>query len=200
MTNFNFDNFLTNLDYSSSFSCNEVQSNESLNQKLSTYYVVSTNSEEEKNDYQVKEVVEYLHINKEPILIQKLFNESAFEPGIKNEFITYFGTLFAYGEIPVVQWTCRLFTRYYGLDKVIKGLLCIATYYHYAFCSFDVMMALAAIAHKSDEVKELAVRVLESNCTMENYYALCHIDTEVLWLREYIDQVISDFKEELCQY
>lgn len=165
------------------------------------YYDTSSTSSAEKSiDESVKRVVGYLQANKENTLLQKISSEVSFEPGIINGTISYFGTLLSYGEIPLVLWVSDLFVRYYNSDKILKGLLYIASYYNEVFASLDTMMALAAISHKSSEIKELAVRVLESNCNLVNYNALCSVGAQEQWLQEYINDVIRDFKKELCLY
>ena len=59
-------------------------------------------------------------------------------------------------------------------------------------------MALAAMTNRSQEVKELGIRVLESNYSEDNYRALQSIQCEDKWLMDYIQQVIIDFEKELC--
>lgn len=149
-------------------------------------------------DEEVEKVILYLRSSKEQTLIQKISSEVSFEPGIINETISYFGSLLSYGKIAVVMWTSQMFQDYYQIDRVIKGLLYIAMYYSEEFESINRMMAVAAISSKSNEVKELAVRVLESNCNLTNYQILISLDVHESWLREYIDDVIKDFKEALC--
>ena len=162
------------------------------------YYTASSTTSLENLDDEVKRVIAYLHANKESILLQKIMSEVSFEPDVINETITYFGTLLAYGDVAVVMWVSELFVSHYKYDKILKGLLYIAMYYNEVFVNYNTMMALAAISHKSPEVRELPIRVLESNCNMVNYEALLMINVQEQWLKEYVQDVIRDFKKELC--
>lgn len=162
------------------------------------YYNVSSTPPSENVDDEVKKVIAYLQSNKESILIQKIMSEVIFEPCVINDTISYFGSLLAYGNVAVVMWISELFVYHYKSDKILKGLLYIAMYYNEAFANLDTMMALAAISHKSSEVRELAVRVLESNCNIVNYDVLRSLNVHEQWLKEYIQDVIRDFQKELC--
>lgn len=162
------------------------------------YFCESSTTTLENVDEEVKRVIAYLHANKESVLLQKIMSEVSFEPNMINDTITYFGTLLAYGDVAVVMWVSELFVSHYKYDKILKGLLYIAMYYSEAFVNADTLMALAAISHKSPEVRELSVRVLESNCNIVNYEVLLTLNVQEQWLKEYIQDVIRDFKKELC--
>lgn len=171
----------------------------SYQDELLTYYDnSSTGQSVDCLDDEVEKTVAYLRENKEHTLIRKINGETIFEPGIINDTISYFNTLFSYGRTSVVMWVSKMFVDYYRADRIIKGLLYIAMYYSREFESLDSLMAMAAISNKNDEVKELAVRVLESNCNLTNYQVLLSLDVHEDWLKEYIDDVIKDFQKELC--
>ena len=164
------------------------------------YYNISSTTSLENIDEEVKKIVAYLRKNKESVLLQKIMSEVTFEPGMINDTISYFGSLLAYGDVAIAMWVSELFVSHYKYDKILKGLLYIAMYYNEVFVNFDTMMAMAAISHKSPEVRELAVRVLESNCNIVNYDVLRNIIVQDQWLNDYIQDVIRDFKKELCLY
>ena len=171
----------------------------SYQDELLTYFENSSTGQfSECWDDEVERTIAYLRENKEQTLIQKINGETIFEPGIINETISYFNTLFSYGRTSVVRWVSKMFVDYYRADRIVKGLLYIAMYDSREFESLDSLMAMAAISNKNAEVKELAVRVLESNCNLINYQVLLSLDVHEDWLKEYIDDVIRDFQKELC--
>ena len=61
-------------------------------------------------------------------------------------------------------------------------------------------IAVASTRHDNNAVKELGIRILEASCTIENFNILKSIDTETKWLKDYIEQVIEDFKQTLCLF
>lgn len=127
-----------------------------------------------------------------------LIHTDTFEPGCMNNTISFIGTLFKFGETAVVQWICQLYQENLNNPSVLIGLLNVNIYYSSAFHSVGTIMALAAMTNRSQEVKELGIRVLESNYSEDNYRALQSIQCEDKWLMDYIQQVIIDFEKELC--
>lgn len=59
-------------------------------------------------------------------------------------------------------------------------------------------MALAALSHKNDEVKELGVRAFENWNSLNSLEVLKNISFDSNWLQDYLNQVIKDLKSELC--
>ena len=57
-------------------------------------------------------------------------------------------------------------------------------------------MALSALSHKNDEIKELGIRAFESWGSKNSLETLKQISVEATWLKEYLDQVIHDLSTE----
>tara|TARA_R110000868_G_scaffold318429_1_gene579167 strand:+ start:594 stop:782 length:189 start_codon:yes stop_codon:yes gene_type:complete len=57
-------------------------------------------------------------------------------------------------------------------------------------------MALAALVHKNDEIKELGIRAFENWNSPNSLEVLKNVKIEANWLNEYLTQVIEDLTEE----
>lgn len=151
-----------------------------------------------ETDIHIKRMLDFLDSNYRQRLILLIYGDT-FEPGTSNSTIEYVKSLFRYGENAVVLWLTKLYNENLNNAAILCGILHINIYFHDIFSDVGTIMAMAAMTNKSQEVKELGVRVLESNCNLENLRALKSIQCEEKWLMEYIEQVISDFESELCQ-
>lgn len=158
---------------------------------------VSTSLAPKDIDNEIQRTIRYLDDNFRGRFISLIHTET-FEPGVSNGTITFVKSLFRYGENAVVNWICRLYKDYLNNASILSGLLNIAIYYKEAFESVDVIMALAALSNKSQEVKELGIRLLESDCCVEHYNTLKSIHCEEKWIMDYVNKLIEDFQKELC--
>jgi len=96
------------------------------------------------------------------------------------------------------EWLNNIYNDNYGDTNLIVGLLRVVSRFSYDRISPQGMtMALAAFPHKNQEVRETAIRVFESWGNLESLKILKNISVEESWLSEYLQQVISDLKEEL---
>lgn len=184
----------------------ETKSNNDLqpdNQPDTLFNVLLIDSRKETSsiasfiDDEISKVIAFFNRNYKSRLLSLIYSDS-FEPGYANNSIAFIKDLFKYGENAVVQWISQLYQENLNEPRILIGLLHINIYFSQEFHSVGIIMALAAMTNKSQEVKELGVRVLESNCCIEHYQALKSIKCEDIWLMDYIEQVISDFEEELC--
>ncbi len=184
----------------------ETKSNNDLqpdNQPDTLFNVLLIDSRKETSsiasfiDDEISKVIAFFNRNYKSRLLSLIYSDS-FEPGYANNSIAFIKDLFKYGENAVVQWISQLYQENLNEPRILIGLLHINIYFSQEFHSVGIIMALAAMTNKSQEVKELGVRILESNCCIEHYQALKSIKCEDIWLMDYIEQVISDFEEELC--
>lgn len=132
-----------------------------------------------------------------PLLISLIKNED-FEFGQNSESIRIVDREIKENELVTKEWFNRLFNHYFGAEKetnILVGLLRIVEFLEDGFNPNNQTMALAALSHRNNEVKELGVRILESACTVENLNILKNIQTDTRWLQEYIHQVITDFEQ-----
>lgn len=98
------------------------------------------------------------------------------------------------------NWLNEIFITYYSKESVLIGLLRIISRFEPSLIyPQGQTMALAALSHRSNEVKELGVRAFEQWCDNESVNILKSIDKKIpLWLLEYVNDVIRDIEEQLC--
>jgi hypothetical protein len=147
-----------------------------------------------------QEKILFLNAKITPLLISLIKNED-FEFGQNSESIRLVDREIKENEFATKEWFNCLFNHYFGSDKetnILIGLLHIVEFLSESFNPNGKTMALAALSHRSNEVKELGVRILESSCTVENLNILKNVQTDIKWLQEYINQVITDFELILC--
>jgi hypothetical protein len=164
---------------------------------------VNINTNEIKTVEQInQEKVSYLETEITPLLISLLKNEDI-EFGQNNESIRLVYNKIKENELATKEWFYRLFNHYFGSEKetnILIGLLYIVEFLHEGFNSMSQTIALASLSHRNNEIKEFGVRILEASCTIDNLNILKSIETGTKWLQDYINQVIEDFNQTLCQY
>jgi hypothetical protein len=95
------------------------------------------------------------------------------------------------------NWLNEMFVAHFGDRAVLVGLLHIIS----RFKEFEVhpqglTMALAALVHKDDEVKELGVRAFEHWASPTSVKVLQNVQVGTPWLQRYIDEVVEDLSLE----
>ncbi|TVR82965.1 MAG: hypothetical protein EA412_01205 [Chitinophagaceae bacterium] len=99
------------------------------------------------------------------------------------------------------NWLNELFIKHFSDEVIIIGILrIIGRFEPTQIFPQGQTIALAALNHSNDEVKELGIRAFEKWCNIESLEILKKIQVETIWLREYIEEVIKDFEEQLCHY
>lgn len=142
---------------------------------------------------------EYLTDYVTPILLNLIRHED-FEFGESSPSIELIETHLANRKYVTLDWFDSLYTQYYGSDEnVFIGLLRIVEFIGKDMYPLGKTMAIAAIAHKNDEIKELGLRILEADCSVETLCILKNLDVIAPWLLAYVKHIISDFEQELCQ-
>lgn len=97
------------------------------------------------------------------------------------------------------NWLNEIFIKNFHDQSVIIGILRIIGRFEPSIIfPQGQTIALAALSHSNDEIKELGIRAFEKWCSLESLEILKSISTNVSWLNEYIDEVIIDFEEQLC--
>lgn len=160
----------------------------------------STNFKLDEN-YINQKRIDYLEQKITPLLISLIKNED-FEFGKKNETIKLIEQQLEFNSVATQNWFNKLYIKYFASDeKILIGLLRIVEALNEtALHPTGEIIAIAALSHKNDEVKELGVRIFENWCSLSSYEILKNIKVETVWLQEYIDQVIKDIEIELCLY
>ena len=128
-----------------------------------------------------------------------LLKEEDFEFGYKTRSEQLITEQLQINALATRNWLNEIFLKYYSDETVIIGILRIIG-------RFDPLhifpqgqtIALAALTHKNDEIKELGIRAFEQWCSVESLNILKKLDLEKNWLQEYVTDVINDFEEQLC--
>lgn len=147
-----------------------------------------------------------LNINRENVLrnefskllIQTIRDED-FDFGYISESEVIIGKQLEINALATRNWLNEIFVSYFDDDVVIIGILRILGRFEeeYIFPQ-GLTMALAALNHKTTEIKELGIRAFENWSSPNSLKILKNIKTDISWLDNYIEQVVTDLNEELC--
>jgi hypothetical protein len=97
------------------------------------------------------------------------------------------------------NWLNEIFLKYFHDESVVIGILrIIGRFEQEIIFPQGQTIALAALSHESDEIKELGIRAFEKWGTLESLNILKKVKSDSKWLQEYIDQVTFDLEAELC--
>ena len=95
------------------------------------------------------------------------------------------------------EWINTIFIDNFADVFISVGLLRIIARLDYAeIYPQGQTMALAALSHENTEVKECGVRAYESWGTIDSLNELESLEVGIQWLQEYIDNVVSDLRQE----
>jgi len=99
------------------------------------------------------------------------------------------------------NWLNEIFIKNFHDHSIIIGILrIIGRFEPSVIFPQGQTIALAALSHSSDEIKELGIRAFEKWCSIESLEILKSLNVETPWLNEYVKDVIEDFEEQLCLY
>lgn len=160
--------------------------------EFSTNYQVDENSINEKR-------AQYLDEKITPQFLS-LIKEEDFEFGQRSKSINLVEEQLQTNTIATQNWFNKLYLYYFRADeKILLSLLKVVEYLDKElFFPTGQTMAISALSHKNDEIKEMGVRIFENWCSIESYEMLKNLKVETIWLQKYIDQVVKDLEEELC--
>jgi hypothetical protein len=160
----------------------------------------STNFKLDENFVNQKRI-DYLEQKITPLFISLVKNED-FEFGKKNESGKLIEEQLKFNSVATQNWFNKLYIRYFATDEnILIGLLrVVESLNEQSLHPTGEIMAIAALSHKNDEVKELGIRIFENWCSLNSYEILKSIKVETVWLQDYINQVIKDIEVELCLY
>lgn len=150
------------------------------------------------------------HINQEKILDLKknlsskfiaILREENFEYGIKSQSEELVKEQMKQNALATKSWLNELFITSYGESDILLGILrVISRINEEEINPQGQTMALACMTHNSVEIREVAIRVFENWGSANSLNILKNISISPAWLKEYLDHVVQDLKEELCQY
>ncbi|MBE3095888.1 MAG: hypothetical protein IMZ44_02015 [Planctomycetes bacterium] len=126
-----------------------------------------------------------------------LVAECNLEYGYDSALDTFLHERLAENALATKDWLSSLFVRYIDDVAVVTGILRTVAHLDYdEVMPQGTIMALAALSHGNAEVKECGIRAFESWARPECLRILGTLGGLEPWLREYVDQVIADLKEE----
>jgi len=130
-------------------------------------------------------------------LFLKLIKEEVFEFGYTSSTELLIREQLKINALATRNWLNKLFIENFQNQTILIGILRILG----RFEENDIFphgqtMALAAIVHKSAEIKELGVRAFENWGSMNSLTILKAIKVEPQWVQDYIDQVTLDLESE----
>ena len=129
-------------------------------------------------------------------LISFILNEE-FEYGIDTEADALVRRYMALNPLLTKKWINTIFEENSADVSILIGLLRIIARLDYReILPEGQTIAVAALLHKNNEVKECGVRAFESWGTIESLKILKDLKVGIQWLQEYIDDVVSDLREE----
>jgi hypothetical protein len=94
------------------------------------------------------------------------------------------------------NWLSEMFISSFSDEKILIGILRLLGRFEEDIISPQGQtMAIAALNHNSPEIKELGIRAFESWQSKSSLGILASLDIKESWLKNYLDQVISDLRQ-----
>lgn len=122
-------------------------------------------------------------------------SEDDFEYGFDSKLDYFINDLISTNRYATLIWLNALFTKYFSNPKILLGLLRIISRMEYNdIYPIGQTMAVAALSHKSDEIKEFGVRAFEYWNNLNSLEILGQLHGNTEWLQDYIDEVASTLR------
>ncbi len=97
------------------------------------------------------------------------------------------------------NWLNGIFIKNYNNSRILNGILRVLGRFEESIIfPQGNTMATAVLSHKDPEIVELGIRAFEEWGSIESLNVLKTVNVEPEWLKQYLNQVISDLEEELC--
>ena len=139
-------------------------------------------------------------IKAERVFTKKLISlilDEEFEYGIDTKADAFVRRYMSLDSLLTKEWINAIFIDNFSDVSISVGLLRIIARLDYAeIYPQGQTMALAALSHENTEVKECGVRAYESWGTIDSLNELESLEVGIQWLQEYIDNVVSDLRQE----
>lgn len=124
-------------------------------------------------------------------------SDEDFEFGIRSKSELIIREQFSINTLATRNWLNEIFIINFHNEKILIGLLrIIGRFEEEVIFPQGHTMALAALVHKNDEIKELGIRAFENWNSRNSLEVLKNINVDTVWLNEYLNQVIEDLNEE----
>lgn len=96
------------------------------------------------------------------------------------------------------NWINEIFISNFDNEIILMGILrIIGRFDESQIFPQGQTIALAALSHKNDEIKELGVRAFEKWNSIESLAILKKLNFDKTWLQDYVTEVIHDIEEEI---
>lgn len=96
------------------------------------------------------------------------------------------------------NWINEIFISNFDNEIILMGILrIIGRFDESQIFPQGQTIALAALSHKNDEIKELGVRAFEKWNSIESLAILKKLNFDKAWLQDYVTEVIHDIEEEI---
>lgn len=148
------------------------------------------------------------NLRREEILKKEVTNtlinclvEEDFEFGYKVRSEQIIREQFSINALATRNWLNEIFIENFHNEKVLIGILrIIGRFDEEIIFPQGQTMALAALVHENNEIKELGIRAFENWNSVNSLQILKKVKAESKWLQDYLNQVIEYLNEELCLY
>lgn len=129
----------------------------------------------------------------------KILKEQSFEYGIDTPADELVRECLEQNEAVAKQWLNSLFIKHYNNIEITTGILRVISHFKYHEVYPEAQtMATTALLNNNPEVRECGIRAFENWGNIECLDLLENISCQEEWLNEYLNNVINDLKEEIC--
>lgn len=154
----------------------------------------SSSAENTLNEHRLLE----LKRNFTAALLTALVNETP-EPGIVGHADEIVARALATNQMATMTWLNSIYLDNYSNSRVAADILTLVGRLPYERAiPAGPTMALGGLSHMDPAVQEAAIRAFERWADSDSLRILESVNVGVIWLRDYLDSVKRDIKEQLC--
>lgn len=186
---FNF-NYLDSFDFTSSLHVDENEASTVFKENQILDEFSNENIANEKRLEYLRKIITPNFIN--------LIHEEEFEFGYISRSEELVKKQIELNRIATLTWLNELFIANYSNTIIVCGILrVISSFTESTVSPHGYTMAISALSHRDDEIKELGIRAFENWASETSINVLSSIQVQTKWLNQYLDQVIIDIREKL---
>lgn len=94
-------------------------------------------------------------------------------------------------------WLMQIYEKSYGQINILIGILHMLSHFSYDIVKpYGPIMALALLQHKSNAVREFAIKAFENWDSKDSLVFLKNISCDQVFLQQYLDEVIADIEND----
>lgn len=168
-----------------------------VNEEYSKWFSTTSSSNESLENYLNEESKHKFKKQHSSRFIQ-LLRDYAFEYGFASQAENLVRKCLAENRAVTKEWLNELYIQHFGDVAIVSGILCVLSHFEYCEMAPNGMtMVLSSFSHKSSVVREGAIRVCENWGNKESLDVLKTADIQDAWLKDYLNEVMSDIEKEL---